>query len=314
MKSLSLCLALLGVLWGASDTIKVTLKESAPFRQYYASLQADEQKSYSYTLRFDGFVEKLYADQTYKPIKAGERLFSIYSPSLVGVQSELLSALHFNRQVEEIKEKLRLLGVGQLEIARLIKEGKIINSMLMRSRFNGIIFTKNIQEGGFIKGGTEVYRIIDLSSLYAIAKINQEDLDFVRHLAKASISIEGVPGVFSLDFSNINPLVNDKDKMLEARFILKNPQGVFFPNMFARITIYQRARKMLVLPKEAVLVKNDKTIVFKKEDGDFEITEIHAKRNSDGSYEILEGLKEGDEVAKNALFILDADAINNGDE
>ncbi|WP_104732431.1 efflux RND transporter periplasmic adaptor subunit [Helicobacter salomonis] len=314
MRVIGLCVALLGMLWGAQDTIKVTLKEIAPFRQYYASLQADEQKSYTYTLRFDGYIEKLYANQTYKPIKAGQKLFSVYAPALIGVQSELLSAMHFNRQVEEIKEKLRLLGVGEGEIANIIKDKKIHNRIPMRSQFNGMIFAKNIQEGGFVKSGATLYEIIDLSALYVIAQVNQEDLDFVRHMDSARAHIEGIKGDFSLQLDNINPLINPQTKMLQVRFVLANPHNLFFPNMFAKVTLYQKSQKGLVLPKEAVLVKNDKTIVFKKEDEEFELTEVKVKRNSDGSYTILEGLSQGDEVAKNALFILDADAINNGDE
>ncbi|WP_240333358.1 efflux RND transporter periplasmic adaptor subunit [Helicobacter suis] len=296
------------------DSIKVMLKEVAPFRQYYALLEADETKVFSYNIRFDGYIEKLYVNQTYQNIKAGDKLFNIYSPSLISVQSELLSSVRFNKQVEQMREKLRLLGVPTYEIDNIIKTKKVKNNIDMRAPFSGVIFTKNINEGGFIKSGMEIYKIIDLRSLYVLAKVNQEDLDFVRHLSKASISIEGISGVFPLKFDRINPLIGAQDKMLQVRFILNNPALIFFPNMFARVSIYQQARKMLVLPKEAVLVKNDKTIVFKKEDGDFTLTQIKAKRNSDGSYEILEGLKAGDEVAKNALFILDADAINNGDE
>ncbi|GLH57631.1 efflux RND transporter periplasmic adaptor subunit [Helicobacter ailurogastricus] len=298
----------------AVGSVAVQLKEFAPFRRYYATLQADERKVYSYNLRFDGFVEKLYVNRTYQSVRAGDKLFSIYSPALISVQSELLSSSHFNRQVAQMQEKLRLLGVGAGEINKIMQTKKVQNSVEMLSPFSGVVFAKNVNEGGFIKSGALVFQIIDLKALYVLVRVNQEDLDFVRHLSKAQISVEGVPGVFNLEFSNINPLVGAQDKMLEARFILKNPNQLFFPNMFAKVTIYQPTQKMLILPKEAVLIKNGRAVVFKKDDDSFDITEIKAKRLSDGSYQVLEGLKAGDEVAKNALFILDADAINNGDE
>lgn len=53
--------------------------------------------------------------------------------------------------------------------------------------------------------------------------------------------------------------------------------------------------------------------MFKKDDFGLSPLEIKAVRLSDGSYEILEGLEAGEEVANNALFVLDADAQNNGD-
>ncbi|WP_104740782.1 efflux RND transporter periplasmic adaptor subunit [Helicobacter bizzozeronii] len=298
----------------AVGSVKVQLKEFAPFRQYYATLSADERRVYSFNLRFDGFVEKLYVNRTYQNVKAGDKLFSIYSPALISVQSELLSSLRFSSQVGAMREKLRLLGVPSVEIESIIQTKKIKNEIEMRSPFSGVIFSKTINEGEFIKSGALVFQIIDLKALYVLVRVNQEDLDFVRHLSKAQISVEGVPGIFNLEFSNINPLVGVQDKMLEARFILKNPDQLFFPNMFAKVTIYQPKQKILILPKEAVLIKNGHAVVFKKDDDSFEFTQIKAKRLNDGSYQVLEGLKAGDEVAKNALFILDADAINNGDE
>ncbi|WP_233705132.1 HlyD family efflux transporter periplasmic adaptor subunit [Helicobacter bizzozeronii] len=307
-------LALWCVLEAQGNSVKVLSKLYAPFRQYYATLQADEQKTYSYNIRFSGYIEKLYANQTYKPIKAGQKLFSIYAPELVSVQSELLSSLRFSSQVRAMQDKLRLLGVSGAEIANIIQTKKIKNNIDMLSPFSGVIFAKKINEGDFIKSGALIYEIVDLSTLYVIARVNQEDLGFVRHLQKASLRVEGIEGEFNIALENINPLVNDKDKMLEVRFILQNPKQIFFPNMFAKVTIYQPQQKMLVLPKEAVLIKNGHAVVFKKDDDSFEFTQIKAKRLNDGSYQVLEGLKAGDEVAKNALFILDADAINNGDE
>lgn len=85
-------------------TTKVIEKEFSQSRRYYALLEPNEALIFSQTLRFDGYVEKLYANKTYTPIKKGDRLLSVYSPELVSVQSELLSSLKFNQQVGAIKE------------------------------------------------------------------------------------------------------------------------------------------------------------------------------------------------------------------
>jgi len=70
---------------------------------------------------------------------------------------------------------------------------------------------------------------------------------------------------------------------------------------------------MLILPKSAVLNKGKKHYVFiPLKDGEFEPKEIEAKRIDSKRYEIVSGLKEGDEVIDNALFLLDSDAITNG--
>lgn len=86
------------------STTKVIEKEFSQSRRYYALLEPNEALIFSQTLRFDGYVEKLYANKTYTPIKKGDRLLSVYSPELVSAQSELLSSLKFNQQVGAIKE------------------------------------------------------------------------------------------------------------------------------------------------------------------------------------------------------------------
>ncbi|WP_104748166.1 efflux RND transporter periplasmic adaptor subunit [Helicobacter cetorum] len=297
------------------STTKVIEKEFAQSRRYYATLEPDERLIFSQNVRFDGYVEKLYTNRTYTPVKKGEKLLTIYSPELASVQSELLSSLKFNHQVDAIKEKLRLLGLENSSIEKVISTHKVQNEINIYSRFNGIIFrkSKDLNEGSFIKKGQELFQIIDLSKLWAIAKVNQEDLEFLKNTTKATLFVEGIKGKQEITLENINPIVNEKDKMLEARFNVPNSKLLYYPNMFAQVEIFQKAKKMKVLPKEAVLIKGGKAIVFKKDDFGLSPLEIKATRLSDGSYEILEGLEVGEEVANNALFVLDADAQNNGD-
>ncbi|OOQ32510.1 efflux RND transporter periplasmic adaptor subunit [Helicobacter pylori] len=297
------------------STTKVIEKEFSQSRRYYALLEPNEALIFSQTLRFDGYVEKLYANKTYTPIKKGDKLLSVYSPELASVQSELLSSLKFNQQVGAIKEKLKLLGLENSSIEKIISSHKVQNEMTIYSRFNGVIFKKSpdLNEGSFFKKGQELFQIIDLSRLWALVKVNQEDLEFLKNTHQAILFVEGVKGKQAITLENINPIINAQDKMLEARFNVPNLKLLYYPNMFAQVEIFHKPQKMKILPKEAVLIKGGKAIVFKKDDFGLSPLEIKAVRLSDGSYEILEGLKAGEEVANNALFVLDADAQNNGD-
>ncbi|MCQ2942279.1 efflux RND transporter periplasmic adaptor subunit, partial [Helicobacter pylori] len=206
------------------STTKVIEKEFSQSRRYYAILEPNEALIFSQTLRFDGYVEKLYANKTYTPIKKGDRLLSVYSPELAGVQSELLSSLKFNQQVGAIKEKLKLLGLENFSIEKIISSHKVQNAITIYSRFNGVIFKKSpdLNEGSFIKKGQELFQIIDLSQLWALVKVNQEDLEFLKNTHQAILFVEGVKGKQEITLENINPIINAQDKMLEARFNVPN--------------------------------------------------------------------------------------------
>lgn len=227
------------------STTKVIEKEFAQSRRYYALLQPNEALIFSQTLRFDGYVEKLYANKTYTPIKKGDRLLSVYSPELAGVQSELLSSLKFNQQVGAIKEKLKLLGLENFSIEKIISSHKVQNEITIYSRFNGVIFKKSpdLNEGSFFKKGQELFQIIDLSRLWALVKVNQEDLEFLKNTHQAILFVEGVKGKQAITLENINPIINPQDKMLEARFNVPNAQQLYYPNMFAQVEIFQKPKK-----------------------------------------------------------------------
>lgn len=291
-------------------TITVTKQNIADSKQYYGTLTADESRIYSISMRIDGFVENLFVTANYTKVAKNDALFAMYSPELVDAQSEFLATYNHSHLA---KQKLELLGVSNKEIARLQKNRKILNKVTFYAPSDGIIFVKNINIGSGIKKGDEVLRIINIDSLWVLANINQEDLAFITQgNHKAYVSIEGFHEKIPLQFDRIYPEITDS--FVRARFILSNPKHTFFPNMFAYITIESDAKSRLTLPKHAVLLKNNKYFVFIEDDGEFLPQEIQARRILGTSlYEIIDGLQEGDRVAKNALFILDSDAQNNGD-
>ncbi len=103
-----------------------------------------------------------------------------------------------------------------------------------------------------------------------------------------------------------------KTKSVDVRFILENKDLKLLPNMFAKVELKTMTKDRLTLPKTAVLTKGDKYYVFKPiSKSEFEPIKIEAKRIASNKYEVFDGLKEGDTVINNALFLLDSDAITN---
>jgi Cu(I)/Ag(I) efflux system membrane fusion protein len=70
-----------GVRTEAAEMRRITRPIRAP-----AVSKPDERTLWSVTLRADAFIEELYANETGKHVKAGERLFRFYSPQVVSAQ------------------------------------------------------------------------------------------------------------------------------------------------------------------------------------------------------------------------------------
>ncbi len=296
-----------------AKSIKVEKVKISQERKYYGRIALNEESISVFNLRVDGFVEDIKVSNSYQKIEKGSELFSIYSPELLQAQNEYINALKYKSNIVATKEKLLLLCVDESWIKKIKKEKKPLKVVPFFSKNQGLVYEKNISEWQYIKKGESVYKIVDLSSVWFIAQIPQEECAFLSKPLNSSIEILGINQKFQAQFLQIIPTINPSSKLLEARFLLKNPNLELFENLFGIITLSHPSKEVLFVPKECVLLRDNKLYVFKKdEEGKFAPQEIEALSLNAG-YEILSGIEEGDEIAQNALFILDSDAQVNGE-
>ncbi|HIP59926.1 MAG TPA: efflux RND transporter periplasmic adaptor subunit [Campylobacterales bacterium] len=286
----------------------VTVKsvELATSKTFYANTALDESKVVDVTLRFSGFVEKIYADKSFISVNKGETLFSIYSKTLSEIKAEIDLAKEMRQKtlIRNLQKKLSLLNAG----SRISSDFTVD----IKAPISGIILEKNINQGSFIKSGMLVYKIADMSQMWVKLEVYQKDIGFVKVGMPATIMIDGLQSVVGkVDF--IAPFINAKTKKSEVRVVVENPARKIYPNMFAKVLLKSPSQTLLTLPKSAVLTKGAKHFVFKPVGEDeFEPVEIVANRVDAHTYTIESGVKAGDRVIDRALFMLDADAITNG--
>ncbi|QKF80701.1 efflux RND transporter periplasmic adaptor subunit [Halarcobacter ebronensis] len=293
---------------------KVQKEQIGTLKSFYGRTAFDESKIYDIVSRFDGYITKLYANEQYKDIKKGEKLFSIYSDEILSLQQEIQLAKKFNKDLLSSNlEKLNSLEVDSKVIDKIKNSNRVLKQIDVFAPTNAIVLKKQINDGSYVKKGNLLLQLASLDKIWFIASIYQNDLSFVKDGMKAKISLDGVNESLSVKVDKIYPLVNSQTKSVDVRFVLENKELKYYPNMFGKVFIQENQKEMLTLPKTAVLLKGDKKYVFKYlSQKEYEPIEVEAKRISSNKYEILSGLNEGEEVIDNALFLLDSDAITNG--
>lgn len=153
----------------------------------------------------------------------------------------------------------------------------------------------------------------NIDQLWFIAQVYQSDTSFIKKGMKAKVYIDGIDEPIKSRVDFIYPYVNEKTKTVNVRFILENKNLKLSPNMFAKVDIATQIENMLTLPKTAVITKANKHYVFLPVGAkEFEPIEVVAKRISPNKFQIISGVKAGEEVMDNALFLLDSDALTNG--
>lgn len=288
------------------QSIKPKMQAQKISKTYYATTTYNERKIYEVNIRFDGYIEKLEANELYKSVKRGDKLFDISPKHMHTLKKEFELAKDDEETKAKILEKLKDCEIDE----------KVLTSndltVPIYSKFNGQIIEKNIFIGSYAESGAALLKIADNSSMWVMAKVYQKDLEFIKQGMSVSVEIEGLITPIGAKVSKIYPKINKEDLTFDVRVDVENPHGKIFPDMFAKVSFSKNQNSSLTLPKDAVIKKGDKFYVFKKiSKSEYEPQEVDAKYGG-GYYQIFSGITQNDEVAQNALFLLDSDAVTNG--
>ena len=290
-----------------------------------------EPKQYSVNTKIDGWVEKLYVDETGQPVKNGQKLLEIYSPELVTAQDEYLLALaNYNavkespfpevvdgakRLLEASRNRLEFWDISDHQIRQLEKNGKASRTLTIHAPYRGIITKKSVENGMFVKGGMELFKVADISKVWVNADIYEYELPWVKVGQQADIVLPFVGGkTLRGEISYIYPYVESKTRTVKARIELDNSSLELKPEMFVNIRIQADAiSAALSIPAEAVLYSGERQTVFVAlEEGKFEPRLVKTGvQNEEGYIAITEGLSEGDVVVTSAQFMLDSESKLN---
>lgn len=289
-------------------------------------LRTDETREFIVTTRLDGWIEKLYVNYTGQVVQRGSRLMDIYSPELISAQQELLTALSYQRTINQssiksIKEsgnelvrnaikKLELLEIPESEIQRLIETKEIKTTMTLYAKSSGTVLEKNVVEGEKIMAGMPLLKIADLSNLWLVADVYENELSKISVGSKAYISFNFFPGkVYQGRVSFISPLLDEKTRTVKVRIDVPNKGGLKSA-MFANVTIEGKSfGKKPVVPENAVIRSGLKDyVILDLGDGKFKPHEVKLGIYSDGYYQILDGLIEGNSVITSAQFLIDSES------
>lgn len=301
-------------------------------------IEYDEKRITTINTKFEGWIEKLYADYTGRYIEKGEPLAEIYSPELFATQMEFLNLLKWadhlpqapekkavtdiqsmlskdvESTIEAAKQRLRLWDITEEQIKMIEKTRKPFRTLTIYSPVRGYIVQKPVIQGMRVMPGEKLFDIVDLSTVWVIADIYEYELPLIDVGQEAEISLSYIPGqVFRSRIEYLYPSLSGETKTAKIRFSLPNKQGLLKPQMFTEVTIKRNLGKRLVIPEDAIIDTGIRQIVYvDKGDGYFEPRQILPGLRADGSVEVLKGLKAGEKIAISGNFLIDSEAKLKG--
>jgi Cu(I)/Ag(I) efflux system membrane fusion protein/cobalt-zinc-cadmium efflux system membrane fusion protein len=267
-------------------------------------------------LRYSGWIEKIYVDETGEEVRKGQRLFDIYSPELVSAQDEYLLALRTAGEdsplASSARKRLELWNLSDTQIQAIADAGESQRTVTIYAPRGGYVLHKNVVEGARITAGHDLYRIGDLASIWALAEVYEFDAPWVGEGQAATMELSFAPGeTYAGHVSYVYPTLNETSRTLKVRLEFENPGLALRPGMFATVWIEaQRRDDVLMVPSESILHGGDRQTVFVAQGGGrYRSQSITTGLSGDNKHtEVLSGLAEGDQVVVSGQFLLDSES------
>ena len=298
----------------------------------YGQLDYDETRLRTIAAWAPGRLERMHFDFTGAQVRQGEALVTLYSPQLIAAQEELLQAsrawealqddgIGIVREttgltVEAARERLRLLGLDAAQIEALEQRGRVEDHVTIPAPVSGIVIERLATAGEYVETGELLYRIADLSRLWAQFEVYEDDLEHLSAGQTLTFTTRSLPGVeFSGTVDFVDPVIDQRSSTARVRVVLENPAGRLKPGMLVQGDVSGPTNgdvsAPLVIPSSAPLRTGRRAVVYvqlpEAEQPTFEAREV-VLGPSAGEWTVVEsGLEEGALVVTHGAFKIDSE-------
>lgn len=312
--------------------VRVAEVASGPVRRTIRTvgfIDYDESTLANVTTKVDGWIEKLYVDQTGTQIHTGDPLFELYAPELVSAQQEYLAA-HRSRRAQpsttplgagalsddnllrDARTRLEYFDISTAQIRDLERTGRVRKTLTIRSPYTGIVVRKNVVSGRMVNAGDELFRVADVSTVWVIGKIFENDLPYVDVGQEALMSLSYIPGkTFRGHVTYVYPYLDEKSREAAVRMEFHNPGYELKPGMYTTVTLSgEVAEQATLVPDIAVIRTGLRDVAFVTDGpGRYRLRELRLGVRADDDYlQVLSGLTPGETVVTSGQFLLDSES------
>lgn len=282
-------------------------------------VQFDEDQLINIHPRVEGWIERLYAKAEGDFIADGQPLYSLYSPTLVNAQEELLLSMERGNElfVNSAEERLLALQVPRPLIDEIKRERRVYRDVTVYAPQGGFVANLDIREGQFVQPGNEILSIGVLDEVWVIAEVFERQVSLVAPGDQVNMTLDYLPGrEWQGVVDYVYPTLDELTRTVKVRLRFTNPGHELKPNMFAQVSILhsEEAEQVLQVPHEAVIrTGTQDRVVLALGDGKYKSVEVALGRLGDSRVEVLRGLEVGDRVVTAAHFLLDSESSISSD-
>jgi Cu(I)/Ag(I) efflux system membrane fusion protein len=308
-------------------TEKVIIRDLIKTIRTVGIVEVDERRIAHVQTKFKGWIEELFVNFTQIPVLLGQPLFTVYSPELLTAQEEYLLALRdvqhpvrgrFGQELQQsnrdlleaAQRRLELWDVPAEAIERLQETLIASKTLTIDSPVEGIVLNKNAFIGMNVEPGMNIFTIADLSHVWVMADIYEQDISWLKLGQQAVISLPTFPGkTLKGTVSFVNYVVEPSTRTMKVRFDFDNPNYQLKPGMYTTVETKINMGLALAVPETAIIDTGERKIVFVViGKGRFNPIDVKLGFKAGPYYQVLSGLTLNEEVLTSAQFLMDSES------
>ncbi|MGH7413369.1 MAG: efflux RND transporter periplasmic adaptor subunit [Candidatus Rokuibacteriota bacterium] len=332
-------------------TAIVTATEGQATIQIPGTVTANAYREVKVTPVASGIITKTHAELG-TAVKRGAPLLTLFSPELAEAQTKYLSmsamleadhqklqrttelvkigaasrqeleevtAVHEGRatEVEAARQRLLLLGLSPPQVRALKSPSQVVSTVVVPAPIDGVITARSANLGQVVGMGQELIVVTDLSQVWVLGDLYEQDFRAVRVGSEAALSTAAYPGLTLRGrVTYIDPRVDPQARTAKLRVEVPNADGRLRLGMYVSMAFVTRTgERRLVVPRAAVQTLGDRQVVFlpvKDEEGKFVQRTVRlGEPVGDAGYAVVSGLEPGDTVVTEGSFFLRAESVRN---
>lgn len=307
---------------GVTYAVAESTREGQGFRAV-GNVSVDETRVVKVHPRFEGWIDKVFADYTGKLVSAGAPLLTVYSPDLLAGQQEYLLALR-NRErfasaaggagasgdslVAASRQRLRLWDLTDAQLDEVARTGEPITNVTLSAPVSGYVVARNAYPKQHVMPDAELFTIADLSRVWVMADVAEQDAPLVR--VGMPVTVSAAAGrTFTGRVDVIQPQIDPTSRTLKARIDAANPGLALRPDMFVDLEFTLPGRERLTVPAAAVVASGLRRVVFvDRGSGHLEPRAVETGALVGDRVEIVRGLARGERIVASGTFLIDSES------
>lgn len=226
-----------------------------------------------------------------------------------------------NAEIEERRTRLHLTEFLQIPIDAPVDHGDVPDPEVhvdylipIHSPASGIVLSRIVTPGAVVTASSDLFTVCDLSSIWAIAAVQEEHLSRLRSGVPARVSVQAYPNrTFPGRVLKIDEKLDPETRTVSARIEIDNRAGLLKPEMYATIELDSgMSESAIFIPQDAVQDLNGQPTVFVEVDAaSFRPVPVTVSRSVEGLVEVTGGLKGGERVVARGSFILKSQLLKS---